>query len=115
MNPIIPGLYIILFIVTIIQSLQSSPYRLQENMLLLLPLRPMPNTCLRIFLQDWDFGMNALNQISFLLHLPGAMLKMQELRVIGTKNFMAWTIWFMLTCKREKMILLKNNAIISKV
>src|SRR6266487_2782848 len=33
---------------------------------------------------------------------------------IGMRNFMAWIILFMRTCKKEKMILQKNNGIILK-
>ena len=42
------------------------------------------------------------------------MQKMPVLKGIGMKNFMAWTTWFMPTCKKEKMILQKNNGIILK-
>ena len=60
------------------------------------------------------FGMNALIQILLLPPLPSAMLKQRVLKGIGMRNFMAWTTLFMRTCKKEKMILQKNNGIILK-
>ena len=65
MNPIIRESYIILFIATIIPNWLNWLYRPQENMLPLHLLQHMPCICPRIFLQGWDFGMNAFNQILF--------------------------------------------------
>ena len=114
MNPIIRALFIISFTVMIIPDLQQWHCLLQESMLRLLRLLHMHSICHHIFLQGLGFGMNAFNPILLLLLLQNAMLKLRELKDIGMKNCMAWTILFMLTCKKEKTILQKNNWIILK-
>src|SRR5450631_497185 len=109
MNPITPALYIILSIATTTPNWPRWPYPRQENMLLLHPRQHTPSTCLHIFSQGWDSGMNAYSQTLFPLLQQDVMRKLPALKVIGTKNCMDWIISFMLTCKKEKMIRQNNR------